>query len=101
MPQVAQKPVAPTQKTGFDRKKPEKPIDKKEKKPYSVPQDKIADLSMDEQNLLKLLGEGEILADELIAASGIPAGKVLSMLTMLQIKGIVELLPGKRIILKS
>jgi len=56
---------------------------------------------MDEQNLLKLLGEGEILADELIAASGIPAGKVLSMLTMLQIKGIVELLPGKRIILKS
>ncbi len=32
--------------------------------------------------------------------SGMSAGDVLSMLTMLQIRGVVELLPGKRIALK-
>ena len=41
-----------------------------------------------------------VLVDDLIAASGMSAGDVLSMLTMLQIRGVVELLPGKRVALK-
>ena len=44
--------------------------------------------------------EGEAAVDDLIAASGLPTGQVLGMLTMLQIRGIVQLLPGKRISLK-
>ena len=60
----------------------------------------MATLSETEQELLKPLTKGEALVDDLIAASGMPAGKVLSMLTMLQIRGVVELLPGKRVALK-
>ena len=50
---------------------------------------------------LKPLQKGETLVDELISQSGLPASKVLSMLTILQIRGVVEMLPGKRVILKS
>ena len=57
-------------------------------------------LAPEEQELLKPLQQGEALVDDLIASSGLPAGKVLSMLTMLQIRGVVELLPGKRVALK-
>ena len=49
---------------------------------------------------MKPLMKGETLVDDLIAQASLPAGKVLSMLTMLQIRGIVELLPGKRVTLK-
>ena len=96
LPKVAQTPVLPEKRSLFDRKKDKKPIDNGEKKNYSVQQD----LSAEEKELLKPLEQGECLVDDLIAASGMPAGKVLSMLTMLQIRGAVELLPGKRVTLK-
>lgn len=97
---VAQTPALPEKRSAFGRKKDKKPIDKKEKKSYSDQQDILASLSETERELLKPLSAGEALVDDLIAASGMPAGKVLGMLTMLQIRGIVELLPGKRITLK-
>lgn len=100
VPMVAQKPVQPIRKPLFDRKRDKKPIDKDEKKTYSVQQDVLASLSQEEQELLKPLRKGTALVDDLIAASELPAGKVLSMLTMLQIRGVVELLPGKRVSLK-
>jgi len=50
--------------------------------------------------LLEPLKQGEAAVDDLIAASGLPTGKVLAMLTMLQIRGVVRLLPGKRVALK-
>ena len=100
VPEVAQKPMQPTRKPLFDRKRDKKPIDKDEKKTYSVQQDVLDSLSQEEQELLKPLRKGAALVDDLIAASELPAGKVLSMLTMLQIRGVVELLPGKRVALK-
>ena len=96
LPKVAQKPETPAKNPLFDRKKEKKPIDNGPKKTYSDQQN----LSDEERELLKPLQKGEALVDDLIAASGLPAGKVLSMLTMLQIRGIVELLPGKRVALK-
>ena len=39
----------------------------------------------------------ECLVDELIARAGLPAGKVLAMLTMLEIRGFVKTLPGRRV----
>ena len=60
----------------------------------------MTSLSLEERELLKPLEKGEALVDDLIAASGLPTGKVLGMLTMLQIRGVVELLPGKRVALK-
>lgn len=99
-PNVAQKPAIPKKKSLFDKKKEKKPIDNEEKKTYSDQQDILAALSQEERELLKPLEKGEALVDDLIAASGLPAGKVLSMLTMLQIRGVVVLLPGKRVTLK-
>jgi predicted Rossmann fold nucleotide-binding protein DprA/Smf involved in DNA uptake len=40
------------------------------------------------------------LVDDLIAAAQMPAGQVLAVLTMLEIKGVVTRLPGKRVTLK-
>lgn len=100
MAKVAQTPVQPSKRSLFDRKKEKKPIDNKEKKSYSDQQDVLQSLSEEEQKLLAPLGKGETLVDDLIAASGMSAGKVLSMLTMLQIRGVVEMLPGKRVSLK-
>lgn len=100
LPNVAQNVQTPRVKAKSDRKKEKKPIDKGEKNSYSVQQDLWETLTPQEQELLLLLREGELLVDDLIAASGLPAGKVLSMLTMLQIRGAVELLPGKRVSLK-
>ena len=97
---VAQTPAQPSKRPPFDRKKEKKPIDNKEKKSYSDQQDILASLSEEERRLLKPLVKGETLVDDLIAASGMPTGKVLSMLTMLQIRGVVELLPGKRVTFK-
>jgi predicted Rossmann fold nucleotide-binding protein DprA/Smf involved in DNA uptake len=42
----------------------------------------------------------ERLVDDLIAETGFPAAKVGAALTLLEIKGIIKRLPGKRISLK-
>jgi predicted Rossmann fold nucleotide-binding protein DprA/Smf involved in DNA uptake len=39
--------------------------------------------------------------DDVIARCGLPAGKVLALLTLLEVKGIVQRLPGRRICLKK
>ena len=100
LPKVAEKQVLPVKKSLFDKKKEKKPVDKDEKRTCSDLQNVLAGLSEEEQQLLKPLAQGDALVDDLIAASGMPTGKVLSMLTMLQIRGVVELLPGKRVALK-
>lgn len=100
MAKVAQSPQQPVKRSLFDRKKEEKPVDNKGKKTYSDQQNILASLSPEEQQLLKPLENGAVLVDDLVAQSGLPTGKVLSMLTMLQIRGVVELLPGKRVALK-
>ena len=100
MLKVAQKPVVPIGESVFDRKKVKKPIDNSDKKSYSDQREIFESLTQEEKNLLEPLRNGEALVDDLIAGSGLPAGKVLSMLTMLQIRGVVKMLPGKRVSLK-
>ena len=43
----------------------------------------------------------EAVADDVIAEVGLPTAKILSMLTIMEIKGIIRRLPGKRIALKK
>ena len=50
---------------------------------------------------MDLLGEEERLVDDLIAASGLHAGLVLATLTMLEVKGVVRSLPGRRVARKQ
>ena len=52
----------------------------------------------EEQAVLSALSEGERNYDEIITATNLPAGKVLAVLTMLEIKGMVKTLPGRRVI---
>ena len=100
MPKVAQNPAQVAIKCPSDKKRPAKPIDKAEISPYIDREAVLSALSEKERALIEPLKQGEWLLDEWIAASDLPAGEVLSMLTMLEIKGVVRQLPGKRIALR-
>ena len=93
---VAQKPRLPSKKK---LKKPEtekKGIDKADSSPYSDLNDILPKLSADEQAIVAAIS-GEVLVDDVIAATGMPVGKVLATLTLLEVKGVVKRLPGKRV----
>ena len=55
----------------------------------------------DEKIIVTAMGKEERLVDDVIAKTGLPVGKVLAMLTLLEVKGIVKRLPGKRIRLRD
>ena len=101
LPKVAQKPLSPAKKRGSDRKKEKIIIDKSPAPPYSDIHDTLRGLPETERAVAELIGENEILVDELIAKAGLPAGSVLSTLTMLEIKGVVRRMPGKRVAIKK
>ena len=46
------------------------------------------------------LQNGQRLVDEVIAETGMTTGKVLALMTMLELKGVIRRLPGKRVTLK-
>ena len=94
---VAQKIRSPEKNRIFDRKKEKKPIDNENDGAYSDQGKAPQNLTEEEQKLLDAL-DGEYLVDDLVAKLRLPTGKVLSTLTMLQIKGLVRQLPGKRVI---
>ncbi len=96
---VAQKPRRIGKKAGSDRKNENKPIDNGGQESYSDQGDRFAALSQQERTLVDCI-QGECLVDELIERMGETTSNVLSALTLLQIKGIVEQLPGNRIKLK-
>ncbi len=94
---VAQKPAKPAKKSRSDKKDEKITIDNLEKRAYSDLQEVFRGLSEQERQIAQHIGKEPILVDELIAKAGIPAGAVLSTLTMLEIKGVVRRLPGKRV----
>ena len=71
-------------------------------KPVPAPTPRIPTGSTaEEQAILNALAEGEKNVDELIVRTGLETQKVLAMLTMLEIKGMVTTLPGRRVIINS
>lgn len=60
---------------------------------WSVCQEKLTD---DQRDILLALREGELVADELVERTGLPARRVLAGLTILQVEGMVAELSGKR-----
>lgn len=98
---VAQKPKTPEKKSRrglFGRKKE---IDNDTAAPYIDAEEKRPPLTAEEEKLVALLRQKCELVDDLIARSQMPAGQVLGLLTMLEIKGVVTRLPGKRVTLKK
>lgn len=97
---VAQKAETPKKNTAGKQKNDKKVIDNEPQPPYSDVNKPHEDLTPEQQSVLAALGSGARLVDDVIAEVGLPTQKVLSMLTILEIKGIVKRLPGKRIAMK-
>ena len=75
-----------------------KPAPAPKAEPKSAPTKAPQGDTAEEQAVLEALAQGERNYDEIITATGLPAGKVLAVLTMLEIKGMVNTLPGRRAI---
>ena len=76
-----------------------KGIDKAACAAYSDGNPKQTQLSADEQAIVSALEGGERLVDDVIAETGLGTGRLLSSLTMLELRGVIRRLPGKRIVL--
>ena len=71
-------------------------VDKTENVEYSVSQRSPDGLTDDQIAILHALADRPCQIDELVERTQIPARRVLSALTMLQLDGCVEERPGKR-----
>ena len=100
LPKVAQKPELPGKNKALKKKLEKKSIDNEPSEAYSDVNTTLPKLSADEQLIADALSSGERLVDDVIAQTGLTAGKMLALLTMLELKGVIRRLPGKRITLK-
>ena len=100
LPKVAQTAALPGKKPRLKKNLEKKAIDNGESTAYSDVKDILPKLSEEEQAIVKALEHGERLVDDVIAETGLTTGRLLSSLTMLELKGILKRLPGKRITLK-
>ena len=100
MPKVAQKPELPGKSNPLKKKLEKKGIDNTPLGAYSDVNTVLPKLSAEEQKIVSALQEGERQVDDVIAETGLTTGKILALLTMLELKGVVKRLPGKRICLK-
>lgn len=82
-------------------KKRKSPIDKEENSSYSVISEALPPLSQEERDVLSLLTTAARPMDEIISEAGISSQKVLSLLTMLAVKGLVTHHPGGMVSLKN
>lgn len=99
-PKVAQKPRIPGKKKETDASVDKKVIDNAETSAYSDGGIMPAGLNETERAIVSQLLAGERLVDEVIAGTALPSGRVLAALTLLEVKGIVETLPGRRVKMK-
>ena len=88
----------------FQKKKPKEdkiPVDNDAQPPY-IDWNKIsASLTAPQRAIVEQLTDGEKLVDDVIAATGLSSGQVLSELTLLELQGVLTRLPGRRICLKG
>ena len=100
VPKVAQKPALPGKNRPLKKILEKKTIDKEPKDAYSDVNTALPKLSEQEQKIVDALASGERLVDDVIAETGLSTGKILALLTMLELKGVIKRLPGKRIGMK-
>ena len=99
-PKVAQKTAVPRAEPDKKEKSDKKVVDNSCKGNYSDVNKDLSALSPEQKAIMQALSGGERLADQIIAETNLPAGKVSTALTMLVIKGFVKKLPGNRFCLK-
>ena len=94
---VAQKAVLPKKKHENNHRNDKKDIDNPMPEAYSDGV-MIPDGSNEtERSILEQLQHGERLIDDVVASTGLPTGQVLAALTMLEVRGILRTLPGRRV----
>lgn len=71
-------------------------IDIEPKRNYIDLQEKISALTPDEKEIAATLIPGACQVDEIVELTGLSAARVLASLTLLQVKGYVTQMPGKR-----
>lgn len=94
---VAQDAALPRKSRKEKASKKKKEIDNSAAPLYSDAETNKPVLTETEQAIVNCLRPEGMLVDDLIAASALTAGAVSAALTMLQIKGVVKLLPGNRV----
>lgn len=98
---VAQTPRIPEKVTHLKKNLEKKSIDKEPVQAYSDVNVNLSRLSEDEKQIVTSLQNGQRLVDDVIAETGMTTGKLLGILTMLELKGVIKRLPGKQICLKQ
>ena len=97
---VAEKPRVPGKKPAAKKKNDKKAIDNGELPPYSDLNKEQPGLNPEEQKIVAAIGSGQRLIDDVIAETGLSAGKVLTLLTLLTVRGVVKRLPGNHVTLR-
>lgn len=98
---VAQTPKVPAEPSGSHKKLTQKKIDNDADAPYIDLNDILAGLNPDERIVVSAITKREQLVDEVIGGAELPAGKVLAILTMLELKGKIIRHPGRRVSLRE
>ena len=96
---VAQKPVLPDTQSNLKKNLEKKSIDKGPDEAYSDVNMDLSKLSEEERRIVAALQGGQRLVDDVIAETGMTTGKLLGILTMLELKGVIRRLPGKQVAL--
>lgn len=94
-PKVAQKASALGKNTFSKQNEDKIAIDNGEATPYSDLEDKLPPLLPEEQKIISVLTRQPRLIDDVLAETELPSARMLAVLTLLQVKGIVKLHPGK------
>lgn len=97
---VAENTSVPEKELKPKKENDKKVIDKERPAPYSDVNDILPKLTEDERKIVSTLLGGERLVDDVIAETGLTTGKVLAILTMLELKKVIVRHPGKRIQLR-
>lgn len=97
---VAQTPMIPEESPHLKKNLEKKFIDNGPVEAYSDVNVDLSRLSGDERQIVMSLQGGQRLVDDIIAETGMTTGKLLGILTMLELKGVIKRLPGKRICIK-
>ena len=96
---VAQRASSPVPAPGSPGESDKKDIDKESSGLYSDVNKQMPKLTADEKQIADALKGGPRLVDDVIAETGLTTGRMLAGMTMLELKGLLKRLPGKRIAL--
>ena len=96
-PKVAQKAKLFGKDTLSKQNEDKLVIDNGGASPYSDVEDRRPPLLPEEQRIVSALSHQPRLIDDVLAETGLPSAKLLSVLTLLQVKGIVKQHPGNHI----